>query len=71
MKKSYDKYPCRKCAKIRRPMFIECEIEKLEHELTTYDKVRPLLIRVVTDDIPHLGCQDAIIDHYDHLYARG
>lgn len=33
--------PCRKCASTRRPLFIECELEKLDHGLASYVDVRP------------------------------
>lgn len=62
--------PCRKCASTRRPLFIECEIEKLEHGLASYTDVRPLLMHVLANDIQHSECRQALIEFYDMRYRR-
>lgn len=62
--------PCRKCARTSRPLFIECELEKLEHGLASYVDVRPMLLRVLANDIPHSECRQALIEFYDARYKR-
>ena len=63
--------PCRKCARTSRPLFIECELEKLEHGLASYVDVRPLLLRVLANDIPHSECRQALVEFYDARYRVG
>lgn len=55
--------PCRKCARTSRPLFIECELEKLEHGLTSYVDVRPMLLRVLANvkPIDYKDCADAML----------
>ena len=63
--------PCRKCAHKNRPLFIECELEKLEHGLTSYADFRPTLLTVLAHDIPHSECRRALIEVYDSHFDRG
>ena len=63
--------PCRRCARTERPLFIECELEKIEHGLTTYADFRPTLITVLAHDIPHSECRHALIEYYDSKFERG
>lgn len=62
--------PCRKCARMNRPLFVECEIEKIEHGITSYVDFRPTLLRVLANDIPHSECRQALIEFYDRNFGR-
>ena len=62
--------PCRKCAHMNRPLFVECELEKIEHGLSTYEDFRPMMLTVLAHDIPHSDCRLALIEFYDRKFRR-
>ena len=65
MKLMKQNLPCRKCANILRPFFVECLLEKLDYGLVSYEEIRPDLITVIAKDIPHSDCRLAIINNMD------
>ena len=57
--------PCRKCASIPTPLFVECLLEKLYYGIVSYEDIRPDLVTVIAKDIPHSECRLAIIHMMD------
>ena len=60
---------CRKCAKIYRPLFVVCELEKIDYGITSYSSFRGTLKTVLEHDIPHPECRHALIEFYDNKYG--